>query len=130
MSSVSSRCAILSPVQANWQRDYNSPYTSIPPHGRWQHFNAGGRQRLEQLIQSWGDIESQERTRKLLDLFLVSVLLDAGAGNVWKFTTKQNKKYGRSEGLGIASLDMFEKGMFSSDKSDPHRVDGLISLFT
>jgi hypothetical protein len=58
-----------------------------------------------------------------LDLFLVSVLLDAGAGNIWKFTTKQGKKYGRSEGLAVGSLDMFEKGMFSSDKSDPHRVD-------
>lgn len=63
-----------------------------------------------------------------MDLFLVSVLLDAGAGNVWKFTTKQNKKYGRSEGLAVASLDMFEKGMFSSDKSDPHRVDCKVSF--
>lgn len=60
-----------------------------------------------------------------MDLFVVSVLLDAGAGTIWKFTTKQNKKYGRSEGLAIASLDMFEKGMFSSDKSDPYRVDCL-----
>jgi len=58
----------------------------------------------------------------------VSVLLDAGAGTLWKFTTKQGKKYGRSEGLAIASLDMFEKGMFSSDKADPHRVDCVISL--
>lgn len=58
-----------------------------------------------------------------MDLFLVSVLLDAGAGNAWKFTTKQGKKYGRSEGLAVGSLDMFEKGLFSSDKSDPYRVD-------
>lgn len=62
-------------------------------------------------------------------MFVVSVLLDAGAGTIWKFTTKQNKKYGRSEGLAIASLDMFEKGMFSSDKSDPYRVDCPPSLF-
>ena len=65
----------------------SKPYTSIPPHGRWQHFNVGGRQRLEQLIQSWGNIDTQEKSRRLLDLFLISVLLDAGAGNVWKFTT-------------------------------------------
>src|ERR1700736_5327571 len=110
------------------QRDYDAPYTGIPPHGRWQHFNVGGTPRLEQLIQSWGTIDSQERTRRLLDLFLVSVLLDAGAGNVWKFTTKQGRKYGRSEGLAVASLDMFEKGMFSSDKSDPHRVDCTVFI--
>ena len=53
----------------------------------------------------------------------MSVLLDAGAGNLWKYTTKQGKKYGRSEGLAVGSLDMFEKGMFSSDKSNPYRVD-------
>lgn len=58
----------------------------------------------------------------------MSVLLDAGAGNAWKFTTKQGKRYGRSEGLAVASLDMFEKGMFSSDKSDPHRVDCMDTL--
>lgn len=87
----------------------------------------GGRQRLEQLIQSWGNIPSQERTRRLLDLFVVSVLLDAGAGNIWKFTTKQGRKYGRSEGLAVGSLDMFEMGLFSSDKSDPCRVDCMRS---
>ena len=30
---------------------------------------------------------------------------------------------GRSEGLAIASLDMFASGAFSSDARDPHRVD-------
>jgi Protein of unknown function (DUF1688) len=64
----------------------------------------------------------------LLDLFVVSVLLDAGAGNAWKYTTKQNRKYGRSEGLAIGSLDMFEMGLFSSDKSDPYRVDCTKSI--
>lgn len=68
-------------------------------------------------------MDKQEQVRRLLDLFLVSVLLDAGAGNLWEFKTKQGKKYGRSEGLAVGSLDMFEKGLFSSDKSDPHRVD-------
>ena len=70
----------------------------------------------------------QERTRRLLDLFLVSVLLDAGAGNLWKFTTPQGKKYGRSEGLAVGSLEMFEKGVFSSDQSDPQRVDCMYSF--
>lgn len=79
-------------------------------------------------MQSWGNVSLQERTRRLLDLFVVSVLLDAGAGNVWKYTTKQNKRYGRSEGLAIGSLDMFEMGLFSSDTSDPYRVDCTVSL--
>lgn len=38
--------------------------------------------------------------------------------------------YRRSEGLAIASLEMFKSGMFSSDQSKPHQVDseGLQSL--
>lgn len=30
----------------------------------------------------------------------------------------------RSEGLAVASLDMFNAGLFSSDPVQPHRVDG------
>ena len=61
-------------------------------------------------------------------MFVVSVILDAGAGNAWKYVTRQGKRYGRSEGLAIGSLDMFEMGLFSSDKSDPYRVDCISSL--
>lgn len=46
----------------------------------------------------------------MIDLFLVSVLLDAGAGTQWGYTSKDNGKvYRRSEGLAVASLDMFQE---------------------
>lgn len=46
----------------------------------------------------------------MIDLFLVSVLLDAGAGTEWGYTSKDNGKvYRRSEGLAVASLDMFKE---------------------
>jgi hypothetical protein len=72
-----------------------------------------------------------EQTARLLDLFLVSVLLDAGAGNAWKYKEKSSGEvYGRSEGLAIASLDMFLDGVFSGSQSDKYRVDGKrFSLF-
>jgi hypothetical protein len=55
----------------------------------------------------------------------VSVLLDAGAGNTWSYKSKQNGRiYRRSEGLAIASLEMFKEGIFSSDESQPYQVDG------
>ncbi|RKP36968.1 hypothetical protein BJ085DRAFT_36570, partial [Dimargaris cristalligena] len=72
-----------------------------------------------------------EVTRRTLDLFVVSVLLDAGAGNVWSYHDAANRQsINRSEGLAVASLDMFLAGIFSSDPEDPHRVDaqGLLSL--
>jgi hypothetical protein len=60
----------------------------------------------------------------LIDLFLVSVLLDAGAGTVWSYKSKENGKvYRRSEGLAVASLEMFKAGMFSSNPDNAFQVD-------
>ena len=108
------------------QRDYAPNYGDIPPHGRWQHFDVGGRPRVNQLLQSWPSlIDAQERTRRLIDLFVVSVLLDAGAGNKWSYRSKESGKvFSRSEGLAVASLEMFKSGLFSSDPTEPCRVDG------
>ena len=107
------------------QRDYAPDYTQIPVHGRWQHFEAGGRPRIDQLVLTWpSTVDKQERTRRLLDLFLVSVLLDAGAGQRWSYKSKESGKlYRRSEGLAVASIEMFKQGFFSSDASNPSQVD-------
>ena len=107
------------------KRDFEGNYGSIPPHGRWQHFEVGGRPRVTQLLQSWpSSVDAQERTRRLVDLFLVSVLLDAGAGTKWSYKSKENGQiYKRSEGLAVASLEMFKTGVFSSDETQPYQVD-------
>lgn len=112
-------------VVAIIKRDFAPDYASIPAHGRWQHFNVGGRDRVSQLLSSWpSNVDQHERCRRLLDLFLVSVLLDAGAGTTWSYKSKENDRiYRRSEGLAIASLEMFKSGVFSSDPSQPHQVD-------
>ena len=69
--------------------------------------------------------DDKEICRRLIDLFLVSVLLDAGAGNVWKYTEPgTGKVFSRSEGLGVASIHMFKAGFFSGDINQPYRVDG------
>ena len=74
---------------------------------------------------SWpSTVDAQERTRRLIDLFLVSVLLDAGAGTRWNYKSKESGRiYRRSEGLAVASLEMFKAGMFSSDPNKPCQVD-------
>lgn len=109
------------------KRDFAGDYANIPPHGRWQHFEVGGRPRVTQLLQSWPTtVDNQERTRRLIDLFLVSVLLDAGAGTSWSYKSKESgRMYSRSEGLAVASLEMFKAGYFSSNKNQPHQVDAL-----
>jgi hypothetical protein len=56
---------------------------------------------------------------------VVSVLLDAGAGNKWSYRSKESGKvFSRSEGLAVASLEMFKSGLFSSDPTEPCQVDG------
>ncbi|KAG9313670.1 DUF1688-domain-containing protein [Chiua virens] len=97
----------------------------IPPHGRWRHLDAG-RPRIAPLLQVWTDagIDTIEQCKRLLDLFLVSVLLDAGAGNAWKYTEPgTSEAFARSEGLGVASVHMFTTGLFSGSVEQPCRVD-------
>ncbi|CAG8590171.1 2468_t:CDS:2, partial [Ambispora leptoticha] len=105
------------------RRDY-ADLNSIPPHSRWRHFEVDGHSRVQRLIDNWESSGKLETARRILDLFVVSVLLDAGAGNAWSYHEKETGQiYKRSEGLAIASLYMFKNGSFSSDNSQPHRVD-------
>ncbi|KAG5975344.1 hypothetical protein E4U55_007745 [Claviceps digitariae] len=114
------------------KRDYDAPFTAIPGHGRYQHFSVGGRDRIADLLSTWPDsVDNAERCRRLVDLFLVSVLLDAGAGMSWRYKSKESGKiYRRSEGLAIASLEMFKEGLFSSCAGNKYQVDkgGLQAL--
>lgn len=95
------------------------PDLNIPPHSRWGHFNGGNIDRLTSLDNSLAHLSNQEKARRLLDLVIVSVLLDAGAGATWKYTDPvHGTKIGRSEGLAIASLEMFKSGVFSNRAGD------------
>ncbi|KAK4114798.1 DUF1688-domain-containing protein [Canariomyces notabilis] len=107
------------------KRDYDAPFTSIPPHGRYQHFGVGGRDRIAHLLATWPeDIDNTEKCKRIIDLFLVSVLLDAGAGTEWSYKSPENGRvYRRSEGIAVASLDMFKTGLFSGNPNNKYQVD-------
>ena len=103
----------------------NYPDLRIPFHSRWRHFEAGGVDRRALL----GDADP----RALVDLTVVSVLLDAGAGPDWCYTEPgTGLRLSRSEGLGVASFHAFTAGLFSSDADDRLRVDaaGLAGITT
>ncbi|KAH8593392.1 DUF1688 domain-containing protein [Bisporella sp. PMI_857] len=114
------------------ERDFGpSNYDTIPPHGRWQHFEIGGHPRVTQLVQQWkhAALDAKECTRRLLDLFFVSVLLDAGAGDTWGFTEERTgERYGRSEGIAVASLYMFMQNDFSSSNGLVVDSEGLQAI--
>jgi hypothetical protein len=102
----------------------NYPSLNIPFHARWRHFSIQGVDRWAGIAGSvkWPDRAARARAES--DLAIVSVLLDAGAGAAWRYHDKASgQAIGRSEGLAIASLDMFARGVFSSNARDELRVD-------
>jgi len=102
----------------------NYPNGKVPYHGRYEHLRAGGIDRVERVTQALGKVDALEKARSLIDLVVVSVLLDAGAGNSWKYI-EGGVEYTRSEGLAVASVAMFLKGSFSDDPSKPLQVTAL-----
>jgi hypothetical protein len=98
------------------------PDLNIPFHSRWRHFESGGIDRKAELDALLAGRSVADRARSMIDLAVVSVLLDAGAGSAWRFKEGE-RDYTRSEGLGVASLRAFMSGAFSNDAADPWRVD-------
>ena len=101
------------------------PDLQIPYHSRWRHFEAGGVDRKERLDALLEGRSADEVARSRIELTLISVLLDAGAGPQWRFIEYPSvaQRYSRSEGLAVASFRAFTNGRFSSDPDDPCRVD-------
>ena len=100
------------------------PTLQIPYHSRWRHFEAGGIDRNAELAARLAGADRAEQARARIDLAVVSVLLDAGAGPQWRYTEAGGGVYTRSEGLGVASFRAFISGAFSSDPTQPPRADG------
>ena len=96
----------------------------IPPHSRWRHFSAGGIDRWAQIERRLAGSTPRQRACAAIDLATISVLLDAGAGNRWNYReASTGLQFSRSEGLAVASFDMFVAGAFSSDARQPLRAD-------
>lgn len=56
-----------------------------------------------QLRSKFEGVDKVEVSRRLVDLVVVSVLLDAGAGDAWKYTEEGTGiVLSRSEGLGVS----------------------------
>jgi hypothetical protein len=62
------------------------PDLKIPYHSRWRHFEAGGVDRKGELDALLAGRSAAEVARARIDLTVVSVLLDAGAGARWRYT--------------------------------------------
>jgi hypothetical protein len=109
-------------VLATMRKNY--PSLDVPFHARWRHFVVGGVDRWAAIADAYQWRDRAARARAEFDLAIVSVLLDAGAGPTWRYRDRlTGGEVGRSEGLALASLDMFASGAFSAVPGDPLRAD-------
>lgn len=100
------------------------PDLQIPYHSRWRHFEAGGVDRKDEIDALLRPLGSAGLARARIDLALISVLLDAGAGPDWHYDEAETgQRLARSEGLAVATLRAFAAGAFSSRPDEPCRVD-------
>jgi uncharacterized protein DUF1688 len=100
------------------------PDLRIPYHSRWRHFEAGGVDRKHELDTRLAAQDASTWARAMIDLAVVSVLVDAGAGADWHFLESgTGQRFSRSEGLGVASWHAFCGGVFSGDAAHPLQVD-------
>jgi len=61
------------------------PDLQVPPHSRWRHFDAGGVPRLAELAQALAGRSAADVARAHFDLVVPAVLLDAAAGDSWRY---------------------------------------------
>ncbi|MBS0411421.1 MAG: URC4/urg3 family protein [Proteobacteria bacterium] len=119
------RLAAAADLTSTVVRD-NYPDLKVPFHARWRHFAVDGRDLWAERLAASPGRSAVETGRAAFDLAITSVLLDAGAGPAWRYEdAATGTSLSRSEGLGVASLRLFESGALSADAADPLRADGL-----
>jgi len=94
--------------------EYPDP-TRIPYHSRFRHFDVGGVSRNRAFTERIAHESLDEQLALRTELVVTSVLLDAGAGAKWRFRERDGDYYTRSEGLAVASYQLFVDGGFSSE---------------
>jgi hypothetical protein len=85
------------------------PDLNVPFHARWRHFASAKDSVFARPRKLPPDIPHLGRLA--FDLVIPSVLLDAGVGMGWRYRDEETgAELSRSEGLGVASLRMWESG--------------------
>jgi hypothetical protein len=100
------------------------PGLNVPFHSRWRHFEIDGRDLWADSADEAG-LAGADRARAEIDLAIVSVLTDAGAGPDWSYLdAATGRRFARSEGLAVAGLRWFQAGGLSAaGPDDPLRAD-------
>lgn len=92
------------------ERDYNNTLALIPPHSRLRHHPF-----INEFITTLRDKYKNDECvkRGVLDMLVISCLLDASAGDKWSYKNSEGRRIGRSEGIAQAVQDMYLAGLFN-----------------
>ena len=102
----------------------NYPDLVVPYHSRWRHFQTNGVDRWQVIANRLSGYSRDEIARIRIELAIISVLLDAGAGDGWRFEDRSTGNiYSRSEGLALASLALYTDGTLSAVPDEALRID-------
>jgi len=102
----------------------NYPTLEIPFHSRWRHFVVGDEDRWQSIVNQLEPDDDLNTGRAAFELAITSVLLDAGAGDHWQYKDPATgERFGRSEGLALASLELYTSGLLSDSETQPLRAD-------
>jgi hypothetical protein len=115
--------AVAARVAEVTQQNYPD-LTRIPYHGRYRHFDVGGVPRLAQFERKISKFSRDEQLAARFELVVTSVLLDAGAGPAWQYRAADGGLYTRSEGLAVASYELFLAGTLGGSADAP-RADAI-----
>lgn len=108
----------------------NYPDLEVPYHSRWRHYEILETDPLRFISELFIDFPQEEarlqKARALFEIAIISVLLDAGAGDLWSYKDPDSgKKLNRSEGLAFASLELYRRGFLGQKGAKFPTVDPM-----
>ena len=99
----------------------NYPTLEVPFHSRWRHFNAGGVDRNAELDKKLSGASPEDIARSKIELAIVSVLLDAGAGDKWSFKEEGTGK--TASGGGVIHRDALNPWFLENTRTVRYCID-------
>ncbi|TYC49198.1 DUF1688 family protein [Rhodobacterales bacterium] len=100
------------------------PDFQIPPYGVWRDFEFGGLDRWAALATARDFETAEEMLASAADLAVVTAFMKTRHPSDWVFEESMSGVSATgSRASALAAFQMFAAGSFSSDMSDPYRVD-------
>ncbi|ASP35958.1 DUF1688 family protein [Labrenzia sp. VG12] len=109
----------------------NYPDFQIPPYGIWRGFEAGGIDRWQAMASARGFETAEEMLAAAADLALLGIAMTTLHPSGWQYEDRMTETtVGGAQASALAAFHMFASGSFSSEMTDPYRVDAsaLVSM--